>query len=377
MEGKSCLRWGILATGRIAENFAKDLLIDPTTREVTDVAHALIGVASSRSEEAASAFLDKVHAPSSCRAYGNYGDLVNSSEIDIVYIATPHSHHFQNAMLALEAGKHVLCEKALTVNAQQAKKLFVTAVQKQLFLMEGLWTRFQPAGVQVRRLLRDADDRMVKKELAGGALLDCRHASSWLSRNHTDKKAVGVYSIHWVLQALQNENRRPTEIYSIMSKYPATGVDETTTIMMKFPAATGDGPEVHAIAAASLRAATNSDGKGPAVRIQGDRGEIQIFGWPWCPSKLRVVQREQGFGNVGVARELTNLIPGGAHGLCFEADEAARCIREGRLQSAEMPWAESLVVMEIMDAVRKEMGLSFPDEIESLAYPVELHSKLN
>ncbi|KAA8643869.1 Gfo/Idh/MocA family protein [Aspergillus tanneri] len=364
MEGKSCLRWGILATGRIAENFAKDLLIDPTTREVTDVAHALIGVASSRSEEAASAFLDKVHAPSSCRAYGNYGDLVNSSEIDI-------------------PGSTVLCEKALTVNAQQAKKLFVTAVQKQLFLMEGLWTRFQPAGVQVRRLLRDgtigvvtrifadnslgmnpcnfpADDRMVKKELAGGALLD-----------------LGVYSIHWVLQALQNENRRPTEIYSIMSKYPATGVDETTTIMMKFPAATGDGPEVHAIAAASLRAATNSDGKGPAVRIQGDRGEIQIFGWPWCPSKLRVVQREQGFGNVGVARELTNLIPGGAHGLCFEADEAARCIREGRLQSAEMPWAESLVVMEIMDAVRKEMGLSFPDEIESLAYPVELHSKLN
>ncbi|GMG03949.1 unnamed protein product [Aspergillus oryzae] len=129
-------------------------------------------------------------------AYRNYSDLVNCPTIDVIYIATPHSHHFQNAMLALEAGKHVLCEKNFTVNAGQAKKLSTVAEKKQRFLMEGLWTRFLPVSVEVRQFLQAgaigtvtrvfADnglgmdpysdflpgDLMVVKELAGGALLD-------------------------------------------------------------------------------------------------------------------------------------------------------------------------------------------------------------
>ncbi|GAB1209762.1 hypothetical protein APSETT445_008543 [Aspergillus pseudonomiae] len=174
----------------------KTFLIDPATRERIDIVHLLSGVASSRSEDVAHEFMTTVRAPSYCQAYGSYSDLVNCPTIDVVYIATPHSHHFQNAMLALEAGKHVLCEKSLTVNAAQAKKLFAVAEQKQRFLMEGLWVRFLPVSVEVRRLLQagaigtitrvfadnglgvdpyrefPTGDRMVVKELAGGALLD-------------------------------------------------------------------------------------------------------------------------------------------------------------------------------------------------------------
>ena len=124
------IRWGILATGGIAQTFTKDLLVDPTTRGVKSIKHAVVAASSSSSKSRAEQFLKDVGAPSSAKAYGSYQEFVKDSDIDIVYIATPHSHHYQNAMLCLEAGKNVLCEKAFTVNAAQAKKLVEKAKEK-------------------------------------------------------------------------------------------------------------------------------------------------------------------------------------------------------------------------------------------------------
>ena len=124
------IRWGILATGGIAKTFAKDLLVDPKTRNVHGVVHTVVAAASSSSKSRAEQFLKDLEAPSSANAYGSYEELVQDPDIDIVYIATPHSHHFQNAMLCLEAGKNVLCEKAFTVNAAQAKLLVRKAKEK-------------------------------------------------------------------------------------------------------------------------------------------------------------------------------------------------------------------------------------------------------
>ncbi|KAE8145007.1 NAD(P)-binding protein [Aspergillus avenaceus] len=380
MEETFHLRWGIIGTGRIAEAFARDLLTDPGLRGRADLVHILSGVASSSSEDAAREFIAKVEAPSHCHAYGEYAQLVQCPTIDVIYIATPHSHHFQNAMLALEAGKHVLCEKSLTVNAAQAKKLFATAERKQRFLMEGLWTRFLPISFEVRQLVRSGaigtitrifadnalgmdpgcdfavDDRMVVKGLAGGALLD-----------------LGVYSIHWVLQALPEEDRRPSQVLSTVTQYPASGVDETTTILMRFPPDTADGPEVHAIASCSLRSATNTDGETPTVRIQGDKGEIQLFGFPWRPLRLRAIKRKHGIASEGTVKvDRDDFIPDGVYGLCYQADEVARCLCQGLIESPEMLWKESLVVMKIMDTVRRDNGLQFPEEIETLSYPVDL-----
>jgi predicted dehydrogenase len=166
------VRWGIMATGWIAEGeyltlspspqhatsslptvFTKDLLANPATRGVHDVRHEVVAAASSSSKERAVDFLNLVKAPSSARAYGSYHELVADPDIDIIYVATPHSHHFQNAMLALEAGKNVLCEKALTVNASQARKLVDKAREKGVFFMEAVWTRYFPLSVQVRELI--------------------------------------------------------------------------------------------------------------------------------------------------------------------------------------------------------------------------------
>jgi predicted dehydrogenase len=111
-------------------------------------------VASSNSAQKAVDFLAKVKAPSGAKTYGSYHELVADPDVNIVYVATPHSHHFQNAMLALEAGKNVLCEKALTVTAAQTIKLVEKAKAKNLFFMEAVWTRYFPLSIKVRELIK-------------------------------------------------------------------------------------------------------------------------------------------------------------------------------------------------------------------------------
>lgn len=167
------VRWGILATGWIAESkfdqanfahgqqktrshfkaFTKDLLTNPATRDVHDVRHEVVAVSSSSSKQRAVDFINQVKAPSTTAAYGSYHELVADPNVEIIYVATPHSHHFQNAMLALEAGKNVLCEKSLTVTAAQTRKLVETARAKKLFFMEAVWTRYFPLSIKVRELI--------------------------------------------------------------------------------------------------------------------------------------------------------------------------------------------------------------------------------
>lgn len=135
---KYTLKWGILATGGIAESFARDLTVDPTTRDRSDISHKIVAAASSSSADRAKDFLKTVNAGEDAKAYGSYKELVADKNVDIIYVATPHSHHYQNCMLCLDAGKNVLCEKALTVNAPQTEKLIQKAREKNLFFMEAV-----------------------------------------------------------------------------------------------------------------------------------------------------------------------------------------------------------------------------------------------
>ena len=156
-------------------------------------------MASSSSASRAQDFINKVDGPSTAKAYGSYAELVADPNVDCIYVATPHSHHFQNAMLALQAGKNVLCEKSLTVNAAQTKKLIQVAKEKKLFFMEAVWTRYFPLSIKIREMIQDGEigqvvrvvaelsfsevtedgklsfpntNRMVNMNLGGGALLD-------------------------------------------------------------------------------------------------------------------------------------------------------------------------------------------------------------
>ncbi|KAI2468233.1 NAD(P)-binding protein [Annulohypoxylon bovei var. microspora] len=374
------IRWGIMATGGIAQTFTKDLLTNPACRDVHDVAHKVVAVASSSSKESATSFLEKVKAPTGAKAYGSYTELVNDPDVEIVYVATPHSHHFQNAMLALEAGKNVLCEKALTVNAAQARKLVETAKAKNLFFMEAVWTRYFPLSIKIRELVSSGligpvyrviadnsfgndgpngtlifpdEHRMVNPDLAGGALLD-----------------LGIYSLTWLFQFLyhlqpETAKEAPKTVAAI-NKY-TTGADEMTNIILQFPKHKSMG-----IAMTGMRVPTNTDGHnsgGPAIKIQGPKGEIQVMGPAYCPLQYKIIK---GDGN-GKIEVVDCPIPQDperkwGHGMFWEADECARCLRDGKKESATLPWSESIVIMEVMEEALKQGDIKYPELITTDVY---------
>ncbi|KAL8844053.1 MAG: hypothetical protein Q9176_001459 [Flavoplaca citrina] len=385
-----------MATGMIADQFVKDLILDPSTRDVSDVKHEVKAVASSSSADRAKKFLEECKVPEGAAAYGSYEELVKDKNVDIVYVATPHSHHYQNTMLCLEAGKHVLCEKAFTTNAAQTKRLIETAKAKNLFLMEAVWTRFFPLSIQVRKFIEDgnlgavhrviADNsfgdnvekkygtthRMINMDLAGGCLLD-----------------LGIYSLTWLFQTLYHTlpppARKPPTVVSAVTPYHATGADEMTSMILTFPSAPGPAPAgtpdgsshpAHGIALTNLRVASDPDGFNtcrPAIRIQGTLGEIQVDGPAFRPTTWRFIKAKgQGMKGTGEpeVEEHKCEIPG--QGMFWEADECGRCLRDGRLESEGMGWGESVVIMEVMDEVRRQGGVRYPERIESLEYPLAL-----
>ena len=400
----------LIATGGIARTFTKDLLIDPTTRGTKDILHQVTAVASSSSVDSAQNFISEIVTPKQaeplCSAYGSYSDLVKDPNVDMIYVATPHSHHYQNVRLCLSAGKPVLCEKAFTVNAEQAQILYKTAQEKNLFLMEAVWTRFFPLSIAIRHHITSGDlgqvlrvsadlsigqppehhfdptNRMINPDLAGGCLLD-----------------LGIYSLTWIFQTLYHtlpptsqRHAPPTVKGVIMTPEPRTGTDEMTTILLDFPRSppSGGPTHAHAIATTALRVDHDPDklgSAGPAIRIQGTKAEIQVFGPAYRPQSYRFIPCRSSSSSSEkddkkenspqpTTRDYAFDFPGGGHGMFWEADEAARCWRDGARESAGMPWEESILIMQVMDQVRRLGGLAYPAEIESVEFPLRLGEKL-
>jgi len=279
-------------------------------------------------------------------------------------------------MLALEHGKNVLCEKAFTVNASQARKLVETAKEKGLFLMEAVWTRYFPLSVKIRELVKSgeigtvhrvlsdlsipeaqdngdlkfADEhRMVNKELAGGALLD-----------------LGIYALTWVFQILYHcqdaqKGREKPKVTSAMNLYK-TGADEMTSIVLQWEKENSMG-----IALTSLRLEGRSDDQ-VQIRIQGTKGEIQVFGPAYRPLKFRVAKPGQEPEVVEFPIPVDKDRGNWGHGMFWEADEAGRCLRDGKKESEGLGWEESVLIMETMDEARKQGGLKYSELIETDVY---------
>lgn len=163
-----------------------------------------------------------------------------------------------------------------------------------------------------------------------------------------------------------------------MTQYHLTGADEATTILLSFPTTTPSNlphQQSQAIAMTHLRVSTDPDRKnsaGPAIRIQGTKGEIQVDGPAFRPLRYHVIPSQQEDGPPVKVRQVDVPLKGDGKGLYFEADEAARCIRDGKLQSDVIPWEESITIMEVMDEVRRQGGLTYPKNIESTVWPLRL-----
>ncbi|WOO83597.1 D-xylose 1-dehydrogenase (NADP(+)) [Vanrija pseudolonga] len=362
------LRWGIISTGWISTEFTEDLLVDPATRNVNDVAHVVEAVGS-RSLESAQKFIDKLKAAPEPYAWGvargaldktkaraSYQEVYDDPDVDVVYIGTPVTHHHKDAKAALLAGKHVVCEKPFTFDLAELDELIAIAREKKLFLMEAVWTRFHPISYAVQDVLasgvlgrprRYAADfskdfkletkpishRLLAPELGGGGLLD-----------------MGPYPSVWAMLTLHqhplNTKRTPPKVVNTYQTiYSRTGVDARSRWVLEFEELGAEG-----ILMTDMLCQNFKEG---AVVLQCEEGDLVIESPPQKPGVFHIVPHEEVDGVKERSTHDYTIPAAQGHGLAFEADAVARCIRDGQTECPRMPLDESRIVQSWFDAVRK------------------------
>lgn len=322
------LKMAILGAGGIASTMAG------TISRMEQVECYAVG---SRSLEKAQAFAQKFGFQ---KAYGSYEELVRDEEVELVYIATPHSEHYENARLCIRHKKPVLCEKAFTANAKQAKELLDYAKKEKVFITEAMWVRYLPMLQTIRAELADGVigtpamltanlgylisevPRLQRPDLAGGALLD-----------------VGVYPINFARMIFGD---RIVKISSACT-YTDSGVDEQDSITLIYE----DG-KVAQLAASMLGL---SDRRGT---IYGTKGFMVIENINNFES---LTVYDTGYRPVKTIER-----PEQISGYEYEVEACIRALSEGKLECEEMPHEETLRVMELMDGLREEWGVRFPFE---------------
>ena len=320
--------WGVLGPGGIARAFAKDLtLLEGHT----------IGAVGSRSLNNARSFAHDFGGT----AYGSYEELVSDSRIDAIYVATPHPAHHDNVIMALNAGKPVLCEKPFAVNAKQAQAMVDAAVKNKVALMEAMWARFLPHYAKVREIVasgvlgpilsihadhgqRLADQgiaRLVEPQLAGGALLD-----------------LGIYPISFAHMILGN----PTSITS-SAVMTDKGVDAQTSMLFNYDNG-----------AQAVLTTTMIEQTPCRAVVAGLDGWLEIDRTFYNPASMRVVL------NDGTVTEYPSTYTG--HGLREQAESFKQIVQSGEVESKILTWKDTVDIMKSMDTVRSQIGLKYPFE---------------
>lgn len=326
------IRLGIVSAGAIVARVMKDMHLLENV-EITAIAARDL----SRAQEAAKQY----HIP---HAYGSYLELAQSSEVDLAYIATPHTFHAEQAMLMMCHGKHVICEKPMAINPTEVQQMIDCAKENGVFLMEAMWTRFQPCVRTMMQMLRDGvigqvrnvfgefswscqdrydpASRLFDPALAGGSLLD-----------------LGVYPLMLCMQILGSE---PETIQSLCRK-TAEGVDMNTSVQMQYPNG--------AIAQffCGMDACSND-----YMQIYGTKGHIILPGC-WHPRSFTLCLDGQ--------EEQVLTFEQADEPYHYEFDHAAACIQQGLLESPMMPLAESCQVSKICTEIRHKHGIVYPGEV--------------
>jgi len=323
------VKWGILGTGKIAKRFMQAAFYVPDAQVVA---------VSSREQHTADQFGAQYGVP---KRYGSYDALLRDPEVEIVYVATPHTLHAENTLAALQAGKHVLCEKPFTVNAQQAEAVIQAARAAGKFAMDGMWTRCFPVVREIARRIQAGElgeirylqadfgfrpefnpaSRLFAPELGGGALLD-----------------VGVYPVALAFLVLG----APTQIVS-HATLGATGVDELCSMLFRYD----NGAQ--AVLSASLQVEMPKQ-----ANICGTLARIHMPAPWWKPSEAYLVR------NDGTTEHL--LYPYEGDGLQFEIRHVHDCLRQRLTESPWMPLDETLAIMRVLDTLRAQWGVRYPSE---------------
>ena len=326
------IKFGILGAGKIASVMAETINMMAENGE--DICLWAVG---SRSKERALEFAQQYHIKN---AYDSYESLVSDPDLDLVYVATPHNFHYENALLCMQHGKHVLCEKAFTVNAKQAEKLCNFAKEHKLLLAEAIWTRYMPmrkmindeleSGIigNIRMVTANLSYPMLKKErlyninLAGGALLD-----------------VGIYPLNFANMILGTPDR--IDASCIKS---STGVDLSESMTLTYESTAR-------MAVLCSTYAASSDRYG---FIHGEKGYMQVEN----------INNPQGYKIFNKDFELIKeaACPKQLTGYEYEVRECMQCIKEGLCECPSMPHQETLNIMQQLDTIRSQFGVKYPFE---------------
>ncbi len=322
------VRWGIVGPGGIAEKFAVGL---------SQIEGGDLVAVGSRSLERATAFAQRFGAAD---AHGSYESLAENPNVDVVYVATPHSFHSRDTLLFLEAGKHVLCEKPFAINQVQARQMANTARDRGLFLMEAMWSRFLPAYRTLRDLLEegvigdpqvveadfgfrrpiDPASRLFDLEQGGGALLD-----------------LGIYPVQLCSMVLGTPER-----VVAAGRLGETGADEQVAAILQYSQGR----------LGVVKAAIRTE-MACTARISGTEGFVELPAFMHNPWSLTVTS-SAGKRTIGTTWE--------GEGLRFQASEVHRCIAAGLLESPVMPVDETIAIAGTLDTIRAQIGLRYPDE---------------
>ncbi len=322
------IHFAILAPGGIAAKMA---------RAVSEMPEVIPYAVASRSIERAEAFAKTWGYK---KAYGSYEEMLEDPDVELVYVASPHSHHYEHAKMCILAGKHVLVEKAFTVNALQARELVELSKRKNVLLAEAMWTRFMPARTMIDELIQEGTigritsltanlgydirhkERLIKPELAGGALLD-----------------VGVYPIQFALMTVHS----PIKTISSDAVMSESGVDMLNSVTLTFENG------VMAVLHSSMLSLTDREGV-----IYGEKGSIHVHNINNCEG-ITVYDRN------GTMVKKVNAPPQ-INGYEYEVAACVKAIRNGLRECEEMPHSETIRGMEILDEIRKQWGLVYPCE---------------
>lgn len=325
------MKWGILATGTIADKFAATIARMADSQEVVAVA--------SRNSEKACDFAAKYHIS---RSYGTYSDLLTDSEVEIVYIATPNNLHYENAYECLMHGKHVLCEKPFTTNASDAQKLYDLAKTKGLFIMEAMWTRFLPLSEKINNIIANGQlgeiqyirvdygfvakgarkERKFDSALAGGALLD-----------------IGVYNLHFLNSIMKTTPQiLASEVH--LNEY---GTDDFSTILLRYPNG----------CRATSTAAIGSDIPREAL-IVGSNGQIHLPDFQRAERLIWASEDQE-------PQEIYE--PFEINGFEYEIKEATRCVQAGMTSSDIFKPSDSIAIIQLLDKLRNDWNMKFSFEL--------------
>lgn len=320
------IKWGIIGLGKIAHLFVNDLLLSK---------NSVLYAVASRDIKKSKAFSAKYNSE---KHYGSYDDLVHDPDIDIVYVATPHALHFENTMMCLQNGKSVLCEKPIGMNAVQVKKMQEEAKSRNLFLMEGIWTRFIPATEKLLELLEqkiignlikvradfgfkanfDPESRVFNKKLGAGSLLD-----------------IGIYPVYLSLITLGI----PGKIKST-AHFTSTGVDSYCNMFFEYE------DKVKANLESTIEKDTPVE-----ANIYGTKGHIKLHSRFHHTEKISVYIHE----------DLKDVyeIPYTGNGYFHEIEEVNNCLSSGKIESSKLTHQTSIDLISILDRVRDEIGLKY------------------